>query len=105
MKRTSQARLPVSWGTVNKETSPQFIQSFLSSYEGQKTILRTQVGGGREGLNFQGVRSIKLFIPQFEEQQKIANFLSAIGRKIELVGTELEHAQTFKKGLLQQMFV
>lgn len=39
------------------------------------------------------------------EQRKIADFLSALNRKIELVGQELEQAKTFKKGLLQQMFV
>lgn len=40
-----------------------------------------------------------------EEQRKIADFLSALDRKINLVGQELDHARSFKQGLLQQMFV
>ena len=40
-----------------------------------------------------------------EEQYKIANFLSILEQKINLVEAELEKAQEFKKGLLQQMFV
>jgi type I restriction enzyme S subunit len=40
-----------------------------------------------------------------EEQTKIANFLSAIANKIDLVSQQLEQAKAFKKGLLQQMFV
>lgn len=43
--------------------------------------------------------------PHPDEQRKIADFLSAIDRKIDLVGQELTHARTFKQGLLQQMFV
>ena len=39
------------------------------------------------------------------EQQKIADFLTAIDEKIELEKERLEHLQTYKKGLLQKMFV
>jgi len=51
------------------------------------------------------LRSLLLTLPSIEEQQKIADFLSAIDRQIDLVATELSLAKTFKKGLLQQMFV
>jgi len=42
--------------------------------------------------------------PCTEEQTKIANFLSAIDKKIEGVAEVLEATQRWKKGLLQQMF-
>lgn len=43
--------------------------------------------------------------PSKDEQQVIAKFIKGLDEKIHLATIELEGAQTFKKGLLQQMFV
>jgi type I restriction enzyme S subunit len=43
--------------------------------------------------------------PCIIEQTKIANFLSAIDDKINRTQKQIEKAEVWKKGLLQQMFV
>ena len=48
---------------------------------------------------------IKLQIPDVKEQQKIANCLTALNKKIEAVAQQIHHTEQFKKGLLQKMFV
>ena len=56
-------------------------------------------------LKFDKFKEISIQLPCLEEQQKIANFLSSIDKKIDNLAAELENLKEFKKGLLQQMFV
>lgn len=67
-----------------------------------------QEGARNHGLLNIGVKdflNIELILPSIIEQQKIANFLSSIDDKIESTNQQITQTQTFKKGLLQQMFV
>ena len=56
-------------------------------------------------INNKHIEPMPILYPCLEEQTKIANFLSAIDQKIEVVAQQIEQAKTWKKGLLQQMFV
>jgi type I restriction enzyme S subunit len=51
------------------------------------------------------MKNLQIKIPSLEEQAKIANFLSDIDVKIDTLNTKIENSKTFKKGLLQKMFV
>lgn len=50
-------------------------------------------------------QSIPVEFPCFDEQLKILNFIEAMREKGAAVDEQIQLAQTFKKGLLQQMFV
>ena len=60
---------------------------------------------GVPSLSKSTIEKLKVSLPHPAEQRKIADFLSALDRKIDLVAQELTHARSFKAGLLQQMFV
>lgn len=63
------------------------------------------VGSTVKSLRLPMFESMPINLPSIKEQTKIANFLSAIDEKIELVSNQVQDTQEYKKGLLQQMFV
>ena len=60
---------------------------------------------GVPSLSKSTIEKLKFDFPCVQEQQKIANFLSGIDDKIENTKQEINQMQSFKKGLLQQLFV
>lgn len=56
-------------------------------------------------LYFNHFKVMPIDIPSVEEQNKIAAFLTAIDLSIIKIAEEIENTATYKKGLLQKMFV
>jgi type I restriction enzyme S subunit len=79
-----------------------YIYSFLK-YE-KENIIKTYLQGGQGNLSADIVKKIKIPIPNKKEQTKIADFLSTIDNKIAYCQSQIEKAEVWKKGLLQQMF-
>ncbi len=50
-------------------------------------------------------RDMDILVPDVQEQEQIASFMQVIDKKIDATNEQIELTQTFKKGLLQQMFV
>ncbi|MDB9794353.1 restriction endonuclease subunit S [Flavobacteriaceae bacterium] len=70
-----------------------------------RQITRFATGSTRFTISVGSFSKIIIQLPSLEEQVKIANFLSSLDSKIDLVSTQIENTKAFKKGLLQQMFV
>jgi len=82
-----------------------FLKVYFESPQFQKNLLDLCTGATRLYIGISEQRKLPISLPCLEEQTKIANFLSAIDQKIEVVAQQIEQAKTWKKGLLQQMFV
>ncbi|WP_338646473.1 restriction endonuclease subunit S [Flavobacterium sp. KS-LB2] len=82
-----------------------FLIHFLNSSLILNQFKKENVGGTQKFLSLGIIRNLDILLPSIEEQTKIANFLSAIDEKIELVSNQIQDTQEYKKGLLQQMFV
>lgn len=89
---------------LKENYNPYFIQPIFSSQKGQDIFVSFQTGGGREGLNFDSIKKIELFFPSLKEQTHIANFLSAIDEKLNLLKEKKSLLEDYKKGIMQRIF-
>ena len=82
----------------------QYVKYFLEKYLKMR-IYGEKKEGNTPYIVLSTLSEMPFQIPCLEEQTKIANFLSSIDQKIDVVSEQLEQAKLWKKGLLQQMFV
>lgn len=88
-----------------KELVPEFSRYLFRNELFRNNIIKLAQGSTRYNMSKISLMKLIVSLPQAEEQTKIANFLSAIDEKIELVSNQIQDTQEYKKGLLQKMFV
>ncbi|MEN8400827.1 restriction endonuclease subunit S [Acinetobacter towneri] len=93
------------YAQIRTKLDSKFIYYALHEKTFLDEVMNRCTGTSYPAINSSDLSSIEMFVPCLEEQTKIANFLSAIDQKIEVVAEQIEQAKQWKKGLLQQMFV
>ncbi len=95
-----------SYGEQHDAFWEQYFEAGLLNREISKIA---QEGARNHGLLNVSVteffRDVTVHEPSEKEQVRIADFLGTLDKKLDLVSQQIEQTQTFKKGLLQQMFV
>jgi type I restriction enzyme S subunit len=84
-----------------------FISDFLyhdldNRYEELRSL--STGDGGRGGLNLSIIKDLSINLPSLQEQTKIANFLSSIDEKINLLKEKKVLLEEYKKGIMQKIF-
>lgn len=67
-------------------------------------VNKLSTGTSYPAINSTDLGMININIPSFQEQEKIANFLTTIDKKIENLANTITSLENQKKGLLQQIF-
>jgi type I restriction enzyme S subunit len=84
-------------------------RGFLIQYSNtqifRKWMRKIKVGSTQVHIRTNEYKAVPFRRPSLPEQTKIANFLSSLDQKLEQIDTQITQTQSFKKGLLQQMFV
>jgi len=89
----------------NSIVNSSYLYYHLNSPKIRNVIMSVATQTALTGITTKEYFNIAILLPLLEEQQKIADFLSAIDDKINLVNQQLEKTKEYKKGLLQQMFI
>jgi len=87
---------------LQHETNNAFVYQYLSHKK--NWITTTYMQGGQGNLSGEIIKSIKLYFPKSEEQQKIADCLSFLDECIKIQSEKIETLWLHKKGLLQGLF-
>ena len=91
---------------VDKQNYSSIFMFYQINYQDfRQSASDVSTGSTRKRIGLNDLKQLPIKVPCLEEQTKIANFLSSIDQKIEVVAQQIEQAKTWKKGLLQQMFV
>ncbi|MEM6630452.1 MAG: restriction endonuclease subunit S [Bacteroidota bacterium] len=89
---------------LNEDYNPTFVSSYIASNGGQSLFLKLDKGGVKAGLNFNDIKSYKLFSVPKDLQDKFEKRLRAIEAQKAQAEASLAQAEELFQALLQKAF-
>ncbi|MDP2836363.1 MAG: restriction endonuclease subunit S [Methanobacteriaceae archaeon] len=90
---------------ANKEINSLYINYYFHSDNFQKSLIRATNCSAQGGVYLNSLNKMNINLHEnAKEQQKITSFLSKVDEKIEKLEKKQELWETYKKGMMQQIF-
>ncbi len=84
--------------------SQGFYGNLFKTYGIRKQLMRIANGISVLGISKSNLEGIEVIIPTYEEQHKIASFLTAVDKRIEQLTKKKKLLEEYKKGVMQKIF-
>ncbi len=89
---------------LHNDVSTIFFYNWYLTQQTQNNLRRISSGSAQPQLTKSDIKNLKIMLPLVQEQQKIASFLSKVDEKIAKLEKKQELWETYKKGMMQQIF-
>jgi type I restriction enzyme S subunit len=86
-----------------EKLNPHFVCQVLKSDVFYNQLKGLTSGSAIRRLVLKAIKEIKLTVPPIEEQKKIAEVLSSMDEKLEVLSEKKKHYHELKQGLMQQL--
>jgi type I restriction enzyme, S subunit len=90
---------------LSEQVSTQFVQYFLMSSIGKGRLFKKTGGSVQQVINLNALRTLEITLPSLPEQRAIADVLSALDDKIDLLHHQNETLEALAQTLFRQWFV
>jgi len=91
---------------INDELlSPLFLYKWLASSVGKESLREITIGSTQEALTIAGLKTLELLLPPLEEQKAIAEVLSSLDDKIDLLHRQNQTLESLAGTLFRQWFI
>ena len=87
----------------SKDQSGKYL-SYLLNHKKRLEIAKYAQGDSIVHLYANKIRNINMYLPSYMEQEKIANLLSLLDKKIELQKQKIDALKIYKRGLIQRIY-
>lgn len=88
----------------NELVNSYYIGQVYESELTQAQIKAISQGNANININAENIKKLKMLVPPLLEQQKIAEVLSTVDKKIDLIDQKIAETEKLKTGLMQKLF-